>query len=173
MQWLKNLFKGAGQPDNAPPAPSPSTPLLPAEWQMPVAGDIIALADVADPAFSQGMMGQGFAIRAASGTIASPVNGRIEAVFPGGHAIGITADNGAEMLIHVGIDSVNLKGEGFAVQCQQETPVRIGDKLVDVDFALLQSRLPDSAVIIVFPEITDGEIVVRDGRPVWQAKDSA
>lgn len=169
MQWLKNLFKR----DNPPDPPAPAATLLPADWQMPASGRIVPIGDIADPAFSQGMMGQGFAIRADAPMIVSPVSGRIEAVFPGGHAIGITADNGAELLIHIGIDSVNLKGEGFTLHCRQGARVRPGDALVEADFALLQSRLPDAAVLVVFPNITDGEIVIADARPVWRNKDGA
>lgn len=172
MEWLKEWFRKDTPPDT-PPAQASTAILLPADWQMPASGRVVPITDIADPAFSQGMMGQGFAIRADVPIIVSPVSGHIEAVFPGGHAIGIIADNGAELLLHIGIDSVNLKGEGFTLHCQQGAKVRPGDKLVEADFALLESRLPDAAVLVVFPNITDGEIVIENARPVWQAKDSA
>lgn len=172
MEWLKKWFKQDAPPDT-PPAQASAAVLLPADWQMPASGRVVPITDIADPAFSQGMMGQGFGIRADAPMVVSPVSGRIEAVFPGGHAIGITADSGAELLLHIGIDSVNLKGEGFTVHCQQGATVRPGDPLVEVDFALLESRLPDTAVLVVFPNITDGEIVIENARPVWRAKGDA
>ncbi|MDO5091339.1 MAG: PTS glucose transporter subunit IIA [Cardiobacteriaceae bacterium] len=159
MQWLKKLFGGKD---------AAKAPVLPQEWVMPVAGETIALADVNDEAFARGMMGAGFAIRATDSTIKSPVNGRVEAVFPGGHAMGILADDGTEILLHIGIDSVKQKGAGFRVLIEEGAAVRAGDPLLEVDFAAL-AHLPDTAVLILFTSITEGEVVIREGRPVWQA----
>ncbi len=79
----------------------------------PIEGKILPITDVPDEVFSQKMMGDGFAIEPKNGTVVSPVDGVITTVFPTKHAIGITAENGLELLIHFGIDTVNLKGEGL------------------------------------------------------------
>ena len=80
---------------------------------MPVKGKIIPFKEVPDEVFSAGMMGNGFAILPEDGNFVSPVDGEVISVFPTKHAIGIKSNSGVEILIHVGIDTVNLKGEGL------------------------------------------------------------
>lgn len=134
-------------------------PLLPRDWIMPIAGEVIPLSELPDQAFAEGMMGAGFAINASKNTVCSPVNGEIVSLFPGGHALAMITDNGCELLIHIGIDTVGLKGEGFKPLSEQGAQVKIGDPLVEVDFDLLAEKVPNSSVIIVFTEIKDGEII--------------
>ena len=82
------------------------------------------MEQVPDPAFSQKMMGDGFAIEPTEGVVQSPVDGIVEVVFPTGHAVGLRSDDGSEILIHLGIDTVELNGKGFEVSVKQGDRVK-------------------------------------------------
>jgi PTS system beta-glucosides-specific IIC component len=105
----------------------------------PVTGKVIALSDVADEAFSSGALGQGLAIEPAEGKIYAPLDGEISTFFPTGHAVGITGDNGAEILIHVGMDTVELNGKGFTPKKKQGDKVKKGDLLLEVDLEAVKA----------------------------------
>lgn len=98
----------------------------------PAKGKIIALEEVPDKTFSQKLLGDGFAIDITDGKIIAPISGKLETVFPSGHAFGIKGANG-EVLLHIGIDTVSLNGEGFDVKVKQGDFVKQGDVLVNVD----------------------------------------
>ncbi|MGM0940235.1 MAG: beta-glucoside-specific PTS transporter subunit IIABC [Bacillota bacterium] len=99
----------------------------------PLEGEAIALTNVADPTFASEAMGKGVAIKPQTGRVVSPVNGTISVAFKTKHAIGIVSENGAELLIHVGIDTVQLDGQYFTSHIQQGDAVNIGDVLVEFD----------------------------------------
>ena len=99
----------------------------------PCKGEVIELKDVKDEVFSSGAMGKGVAIEPSEGKIYAPCDGKISVFFPTGHAIGIVADNGAEVLIHVGMDTVNLKGKGFTPKAKEGDVVKKGQLLLEVD----------------------------------------
>ncbi len=99
----------------------------------PLTGNIKLLTDVNDAAFASEAMGKGIAIEPTDGEVISPVNGTISVVFPTGHAIGITSDDGAEILIHIGINTVQLNGKYFTSYVKQGDVVKQGDRLVDFD----------------------------------------
>lgn len=101
----------------------------------PVAGTLKRLEEVPDPVFSQKMMGEGFAVEPEDGHYVSPVEGEVTLVPETAHAIGIVAHNGAEILVHVGVDTVELGGEGFTARVQVGDEVKVGDPIVDVDLA--------------------------------------
>ena len=105
----------------------------PVDCAAPFEGKLMNLEAVPDPVFASKSMGDGFAIEMQNGKVLSPVSGTIVAVFPTGHAIGIKADDRNEYLIHLGLDTVNYKGEGFTVHAEQNQRVAQGDLLVDVD----------------------------------------
>lgn len=169
MQWLKNLFGKYKQ--NEPTIEVESEEeggvRLPSAWALPISGEVASLKGLPDPVFAKGMMGAGFVIHTDAPTLCSPINGTVSAVFPGGHAIGLTTDDGVEVLIHIGIDSVNLKGEGFHPYVSQGDRVKIGDRLVDVDFAFLKQHLSNSDVIVLFPNIEGGELIVSEQALAW------
>jgi len=102
----------------------------------PVSGIVKKIEDVDDEMFAGKMLGDGFAIAPTSNTIKSPVAGEVAFVFETNHAIGLKTANGLELLIHVGVDTVKLKGEGFTSHVKQQQKVKQGDTLLTVDFAI-------------------------------------
>lgn len=103
------------------------------------------------------MMGDGFAIEPKNGTVVSPVDGVVTTVFPTKHAIGITADNGLELLIHFGIDTVNLKGEGLDALVEQDAKVKAGDPILKVDIDKIKDKVPSIITPIIFTNLTDDQ----------------
>jgi len=120
-------------------------------------GEIIKLEDVADEAFSSGVLGSGFAIIPNGKDFYSPVDGKIANAHDEGHAYLISARNGIELLIHIGIDTVELEGEYFSPVVKAGMSVSQGDKLVYADTEKILSRGydPVTAVVITNPEIVD------------------
>ncbi len=106
----------------------------------PMQGKVIPLSEVKDEAFSMGALGKGVGIEPTDGKVVSPVNGTVTVLFPSLHAIGITADSGVEILIHVGLDTVQLNGEGFTAHIKQGDKVTVGQTLVDVDLEFVKSK---------------------------------
>ena len=115
----------------------------------PVSGEIVKLENVNDPVFSKKVMGDGIAIIPNSKKIYSPVSGIVSMIFPTKHAIGITKDNGLGVILHVGIETVNLKGEGFDLKVSQGQKVKAGELLMNIDLDFISSNC-DSTTMIVF-----------------------
>jgi PTS system beta-glucosides-specific IIC component len=116
----------------------------------PLVGEAIELSAVKDEVFSSGAMGQGIAIEPAKGEVYAPCDGEIATFFPTGHAIGIQADNGAEILIHVGMDTVSLDGKGFTPVAKQGDRIKKGQLLLkfDIDF-IKKEGYPVTTPIII------------------------
>lgn len=110
------------------------------EIAAPVNGRLISLKEVPDPTFSEEMVGKGVAIIPEGNEIYSPVEGKITTVFITGHAVGITTKEGIDLLIHIGMDTVNLKGEGFEVKVKDGKQVKPGDLLLVADFDKLKEK---------------------------------
>ena len=104
----------------------------------PVKGKAVDLKEVNDPTFSTGMLGQGVAIIPSEGKIYAPADGEIAMVFDTLHAVSMTADNGVEILVHVGLDTVELKGEGFEGHVKAGDKVKKGDLLLTVDLDVVK-----------------------------------
>ncbi|HEN1715685.1 TPA: PTS glucose transporter subunit IIA, partial [Enterococcus faecium] len=102
----------------------------------PATGVFEKLEKLSDPVFSKGMMGQGFAIDAKNETIVSPIDGFVSSIFPTKHALGIKTKSGIEILVHVGIDTVELNGEGFDIKVQEGQKVKAGDILMTINFVV-------------------------------------
>jgi PTS system glucose-specific IIA component len=117
----------------------------------PVDGTLVKIEDVSDEVFSTKVMGDGFAIKPSSDMVVSPIAGEITNIFPTKHAISITSDNGLEILLHLGIDTVELNGEPFDVLVQQGQKVSAGDKLVKIDRNMIKEKGKDDMVILVVP----------------------
>ncbi|MBB6214383.1 PTS system glucose-specific IIA component [Anaerosolibacter carboniphilus] len=105
----------------------------------PMDGEVISLQEVPDAVFSQRMLGDGIAIKPSNGLVVSPCNGKVVQIFDTNHAVGIETDEGAEVLIHIGIDTVELKGEGFQRIAKVGDKVKIGDVLVEVDLEYIEA----------------------------------
>lgn len=99
----------------------------------PITGEVRPLSEVPDPAFSEEIMGKGYAIQPSEGRVVSPINGTVFSLSKSGHAIGLVSDTGAEMLIHIGIDTVKLKGQFFSPKVQAGAKVSVGDVLMEFD----------------------------------------
>ncbi|MEK4008282.1 beta-glucoside-specific PTS transporter subunit IIABC [Paenibacillus sp. FSL H3-0333] len=104
----------------------------------PIAGAVKPLSEVSDPAFSEEIMGKGYAIQPSEGRVVSPVQGTVFSLSKSGHAIGLVSDSGAEMLIHIGIDTVKLKGLHFSPKVTAGTRVAVGDLLMEFDLAEIE-----------------------------------
>ena len=104
----------------------------------PLTGKVISLSEVSDAAFSSGALGQGAAIVPAEGRLYAPVDGVVAAFFPTGHAVGIQTDDGVELLIHVGMDTVTLDGKGFEKKAEQGDHVKKGDLLLEFDLHIIE-----------------------------------
>ena len=103
------------------------------ELHAPIEGTAVALADVPDPIFAAGKLGEGVAIEPTGTTVAAPAAGKVAATYPSGHAVGLKLENGIELLIHVGLDTVNLDGKGFSVKVAKGDVVAAGDTLIEFD----------------------------------------
>jgi len=119
----------------------------------PFSGELLPLEEVPDPVFAQGIVGKGVAIKPSSGIAYAPVEGVISAVVKGGHALAIKDEEGVEILIHIGIDTVNLKGEGFNCLVKEGQMVSKGEKLIEFDIGRIEGAgLPIiSPVVVITP----------------------
>jgi glucose PTS system EIICBA or EIICB component len=129
-------------------------------FMAPLKGELKPITEVPDQVFAGKMMGDGFAIVPAEGTIVSPVNGKIVNLFPTKHAIGILSDTGREILIHVGIDTVNLKGQGFETLVSENDIVDQGQPLLKVDLDYIKEHATSTITPVVFTNLAEGEKVV-------------
>lgn len=126
----------------------------------PLDGKIIELKDVPDKVFAEKMMGDGFAVEPNNGEVVSPINGTVSMVFGTKHAVGLTSEKGLEVLIHFGIDTVKLKGEGFEALVKTGDKVKIGDPLLNVDIDRIEDEVPSIITPIVFTNLPEGKKVI-------------
>ncbi len=122
-------------------------------------GELVNISQVPDEVFSSKMMGDGFAMKTEDGMIVSPVEGTIVTVFPTKHAIAISSVDGRDVLIHLGVDTVNLKGEGFETFVEENQKVKVGDKLVKMDVEFIEKNAKSSMPIVVFTNLAEDESV--------------
>ena len=125
----------------------------------PVAGRVLALADVQDPVFATATMGPGFAIQPTDGRVVAPVSGRVTVVATTKHAVGLVTASGLEVLVHMGIDTVELNGAPFVCHVQVGDTVQAGEVLAEMDLAALQRAQKLATVIVV---VTNGQTVLDD-----------
>lgn len=116
------------------------------ELKAPIKGNLIPLSEVSDDVFSQKMLGDGFAVKPTGQEVVAPVSGTITPLFPTKHAIGIKTAEGLEVLIHLGIDTVELKGKPFKLFVEQGDSVKAGDKLAEMDIADVADHGLDNTV---------------------------
>ncbi|MEW6927950.1 glucose PTS transporter subunit IIA [Trueperella pyogenes] len=133
----------------------------------PVAGEAVTLADAGDPVFSSGALGVGVAIKPAQSQIVSPVSGTVRTVAKTGHAFGLKTDDGVEILVHVGIDTVKLDGAGFAVAVAKGQRVDVGDLLVEVDIdAVAAAGYVPTVLMTVTNSKALGQVMPVSGKSV-------
>lgn len=161
----------------AAPSQAPTTQAVAETIVSPLAGETVALASVNDPVFSSGAMGQGIAVKPSGDIVYSPVDGTVQIAFETGHAYGLKSDDGAEVLIHIGIDTVSMEGKGFTQKVSANQKVKKGDVLGTFDSkAIADAGLDDTTMIIItntadYSEVTpvaDGS--VREGDNLLDVK---
>lgn len=135
-------------------------------------GEILPLSAVKDQAFSSGALGKGVGIKPEGTEVFSPVDGEVTCVFPTKHAIGIKSDTGAEVLIHIGIDTVQLEGKYFETCVESGQRVKRGDKLVNVEFAKVREAGYDDTIIVVIGNSDDYLDVIPAVHPAKSLDDS-
>ena len=123
--------------------------------QTPIVGDVVALADVNDPVFSSGAMGQGIAVKPSQGVVYAPADAEVSIAFPTGHAFGLKTTDGAEVLIHVGIDTVTMNGDGFEAKVAQGDKVKAGDVLGTFDSAKIAAAGLDNTTMVIVTNTAD------------------
>ncbi|EQA05749.1 glucose-specific phosphotransferase enzyme IIA component [Glaesserella parasuis 12939] len=136
----------------------------------PLSGEIVNIEDVPDVVFSEKIVGDGIAIRPTGDTIVAPVNGTIGKIFETNHAFSIESEDGVELFVHFGIDTVELKGEGFTRLAEENQEVKVGDPIIKFDLELLQSKAKSvltAVVISNMDEVTNlqklsGEVVAGE-----------
>jgi PTS system beta-glucosides-specific IIC component len=132
----------------------------------PIKGEVKPLSEVNDATFSSGIMGKGFAIQPAEGKVVSPVAGRVTTIFKTKHAIGITSDNGAEILIHVGIDTVKLNGKHFTAHVKDGDFVDVGKTLVTFDMEAIKAEGYDLITPVIITNTDQYQTIksVKEGK---------
>lgn len=138
----------------------------------PVAGKLVSIKEVSDPTFSDEILGKGAAIIPSDGRICSPVDGTVTTIFPTGHAAAVTGDGGAEVLIHVGLDTVKLNGEHFTIHASEGQKVARGDLLLEVDLEQVKAAGYDIITPIVVCNSDDfAEVQMVEAGDVAQGAD--
>lgn len=141
------------------------------EFLLPVSGKVISLESVEDEVFSKKMMGDGFAIEPINGQVFSPIDGLVTCAFVTKHAISIRQEQSEmEILIHFGLDSVELKGDGFEMYVKEGEHVKAGDKILEVDLEKLKQNGIPTVVPIVF--INNGDTKFTYATGDFNAKES-
>lgn len=125
----------------------------------PMTGMAAPLSEAPDEGFAAGMMGQGAIITPADPIVRAPADGTVSFVFPTRHALGLTTKEGLSLLIHVGIDTVKLKGNGFKVMVQEGDQVKRGDAIMRLNLDFIKSHAPSLASPVLFPELSDSQRV--------------
>ena len=148
MSFFKNLFKGNKEAEVKKEVIAPLTN-----------GELVNISQVPDEVFSSKMMGDGFAMKTNDGIIVSPVEGKIVTIFPSKHAVTIESVDGREVLIHLGGDTVNLKGEGYETFVEENQTVKVGDKLVKMDVEFIEKNAKSSMPIVVITNLSEEESV--------------
>ena len=129
----------------------------------PVNGNVILMENIKDEMFSKKLVGDGFAVEPADGEIYSPVEGKVLSIFPTKHAICIITNNGLEVLVHMGLDTVELDGEGFEVLVQEGQKLTHQTKLANMNLEYISQCDKLITVIVVFTNLKEKEINVTRG----------
>ncbi|WP_062046474.1 PTS glucose transporter subunit IIA [Bacillus sp. JCM 19034] len=137
-----------------------NNPTKPVEEKVysPLTGTLVPIEDIPDPTFSEKMIGDGFAVSPMEGKVVAPIDGEVVQVFPTKHAIGIQTAGGLEILIHIGLDTVNLGGEGFTTFIEEGDKVQKGDLLVEFDVDTIKNKATSAISPVI---ITNVEKIIK------------
>lgn len=153
-------FAGPSKAESSPEVKAADSS-APVTITSPLAGEVKELSQATDPVFAQGLMGRGVVIVPSQGELVSPVNGRVTVFFPTKHAIGILSDEGIEILMHIGMDTVNLEGKCFEGYVSQGDKVKVGDKLISFDIDMIKKAgyVTETPVIITNSDKYEVEVL--------------
>lgn len=147
------------------------------ELEAPAKGNVVALADTKDPVFSKGIMGKGFGLEPTEGTIYAPISGKVTVVADTKHAVGIQTPNGLEVLLHLGIDTVELKGAGFDMNVKVGQKVKAKDKVGTMDLQKIKDKDYQTTILTVITNLSDKDVDLdlttgksEAGQPVAEIK---
>ncbi|PYI37470.1 PTS glucose transporter subunit IIA [Arthrobacter psychrolactophilus] len=137
----------------------------------PAAGTVMALADVPDPVFASGAVGEGFAVEPTEGNFVSPVDGELILLAKTLHAFAVRTDAGAEILVHIGMDTVKLKGEGFTAHRAKGEMVKQGELVISCDLAAMTPLVPSMVTPVLLTNgkdfsIAESNVAAAAGTPV-------
>lgn len=136
----------------------------------PMTGQVVPLEEVSDPVFSTKMMGEGVAILPTDGKVYAPVSGEVSVMMDSNHAVGLVSENGAEILIHVGIDTVQMNGEGFTTHVQKGDKVQAGDLLIKANLETIKEHEYDTTTMVIITNSADyGQVIVTEEAEVSHA----
>ena len=130
------------------------------ELQSPLTGRIVPLGEVADEAFATKVLGDGVAVLPSEGVLCAPADGRVDQVFETSHAITLVTEGGAELLLHIGIDTVALKGQHFKTQVEGGQTVKCGDELIRFDMAGIRAAGYDVTTPMIVSNSDEFELTV-------------
>ncbi|MGT2959852.1 PTS system trehalose-specific EIIBC component [Streptococcus caballi] len=144
----------------------------------PLSGEVKDLSTAKDPVFAQGVMGQGVLIEPSEGELVAPVNGTVSVLFPTKHAVGLVSEDGVEILMHIGMDTVSLDGKGFEAHVSQGDKVKAGDKLISFDMSAIKAAgFPVETPVIItnqdnFLPIAEKDLpkAIKRGEDLFQAR---
>lgn len=123
----------------------------------PLTGEMKLISEAPDETFAQKMMGDGIVIFPTDGNVVAPCDGTVKMIFPTKHAIGIESQDGVELLLHIGIDTVKLNGEGFDVCVEVDQKIKKGDKLMSFDLQYIQEHAKSDASVLVFTNLSNDQ----------------
>ncbi|WP_105566660.1 N-acetylglucosamine-specific PTS transporter subunit IIBC [Microbacterium halophytorum] len=166
---MEQVMAGAEVPTTAPAAPAApaggavavAAPPRAVVLRQPIAGTIVPLSEVPDEAFAQATLGPGVAVEPTGDTVVAPGAGRVETIFPTGHAVGLVLDDGTEVLIHIGLDTVEMGGDGFEALVSAGDVVDEGTPLVRVDLAKVRAAGHPTVTPIVVLNAPDAVVGLR------------
>jgi len=133
------------------------------EVASPMTGQVIPITEVEDAVFSSKAMGDGFAVKPSEGNVYSPIKGKVTSIFPTKHAIGLVDEKGLEVLVHIGIDTVELAGNGFEITVQEGANVDFDTQLATVDLAYLQSKNKPTTTMVIWTNGAEATLAIKPG----------
>ena len=162
---LKEEFAAQEEAEFASHTATPTVLAESAEVVSPLAGQVKPLSQATDPVFSSGVMGQGVVIEPSQGELVSPVNGTVTVFFPTKHAVGIVSEEGVEMLMHIGMDTVSLDGKGFVAHVEQGDKVVVGQQLISFDMDVIKKAGLVTETLVIITNQDDFQADVEGDLP--------